>query len=222
MRLFFFQDTWQRRAPVRSARLSGLLLALWTPAAAAAPRTFSIDGSTSTAAAHVGKTGLASFAGHEHLVVAQDIQGEVVFDPEDLPRSSVDLLIPARSLKVSAQGEPDGDAPKVEQAMRSPGVLDIARFSTVHFRSIEVRGAQGAPGAYTLTIAGELSLHGVAKAVTVPVHLEVSGDALTASGTLVVKQTTFGIEPTTAAGGLVKVEDEVTLTFRIAARATPR
>jgi hypothetical protein len=31
----------------------------------------------------------------------------------------------------------------------------------------------------------------------------------------------FGIEPTSVAGGLVKVEDEVTLTFRIGARVIP-
>ena len=41
----------------------------------AALRTFSIDGSASTATAHVGKTGIVGFAGHEHVVVARNIQG---------------------------------------------------------------------------------------------------------------------------------------------------
>jgi hypothetical protein len=36
---------------------------------------------------------------------------------------------------------------------------------------------------------------------------------------MVVRQTDFGIEPVVAAGGLVKVEDEVTVSFRIVARA---
>lgn len=198
---------------------SFLLLLLIGSAAGAAPRTYAIDSSASTATARVGKTGLASFAGHEHLVTAGDLQGEVVFDAEDLPRSSVDLVIPARALRVSPEGEPEGDAPKVEQAMRGPGVLDILRFATLHVRSVEVKGARTAPGTWALTLAIELTLHGVTKSFSVPLQLEVRGDLLTATGKLAVKQTEFGIEPTTAAGGLVKVEDEVGLAFRIVARA---
>jgi polyisoprenoid-binding protein YceI len=201
------------------ARLSSALILLWIPAAAAAPRTFAIDGNKSSASAHVGKTGIGSFAGHEHTVVAQTIQGEVVLDLEELSRSSVDLIVSARSLKVSEQGEPEGDAPKVQQAMRGPDVLDVARYSTIHFRSTEVTGKEVAAGSYDLTIAGELSLHGIVKSFTVPVHLEVRGEMLTAAGKMVVRQTDFGIEPTSAAGGLVRVEDEVVLTFRIEARA---
>ena len=193
---------------------------LWISAAAAAPRTFSIDDSSSSATAHVGKTGIASFAGHEHNVVARTMQGEVIFDPAALSRSSVDLVVSTRSLKVSEKGEPEGDAAKVQEAMRGPHVLDVARFGTIHFRSTAVSGKETAKGSWALTLLGDLSLHGIAKAFTVPVQVEVRGNALTATGKLVLQQTEFGIEPTEAAGGLVKVENEVALTFRIAARAT--
>jgi polyisoprenoid-binding protein YceI len=187
----------------------------------AAPRTFTIDGNASTAAAHVGKTGILGAAGHEHNVVAKIIQGEVVLDAEDLAASSVDLIVDARTLRVSEEGEPEGDQPKVQEAMRGPQVLDVGRFGTIHFGSNSVSGKQAGPGAYDLVIAGELSLHGVSRAVSVPVHVEVNGPALTASGKLVVKQTDFAIEPTNAAGGLVKVANEVALSFRIGARAAP-
>jgi len=202
-----------------TARICCLLIASWIPAAAAAPRTFSVDGSASSASAHVGKTGIGSFAGHDHTVLAQGIQGEVVLDPEQLSRSSVDVVVNARSLKISEEGEPQGDPPKVQRAMRGSKVLDVGRYGTIHFRSVEVAGKQVAPSSYDLTVVGELSLHGVTKAFTVPVRVDVRGDTLNATGKMVVKQTDFGIEPTTAAGGLVKVEDEVPLSFRIAARA---
>jgi len=204
-----------------TARISCLLIAAWIPAALAAPRTFTIDGNASTATAHVGKTGIGSFAGHEHTVVARTIQGEVVVDLEDLSRSSVDLIVNARSLGVSEEGEPAGDAPKVQQAMRGPSVLDVARYGTIRFRSVEVTGKRIAPSSYDLTLLAELTLHGVTKVFKVPVRLEVQGEALSASGKMVMKQTDFGIEPTSAAGGLVRVEDEVVLTFRIGARAGP-
>src|SRR6267142_3869231 len=125
-----------------TARISCLLIAAWIPAALAAPRTFTIDGNASTATAHVGKTGIGSFAGHEHNVVARGLQGEVMLDAANLPASAVDLIVPTRSLTVSAEGEPEGDAAKVQQIMLGPSVLDVGRFSTIHFGSTEVKGAQ--------------------------------------------------------------------------------
>jgi len=73
--------------------------------------------------------------------------------------------------------------------------------------------------ATSLTVGGDLSLHGAVRPIVVPVQIQLRGDALTCMGKLVVKQTDFGIEPTAAGGGLVKVEDEVTVTFGIISRA---
>ncbi len=150
------------------ARFSAGLLLLWMGPAAAATRTFAIESSASTVRVHVGKTGIGSFAGHEHEVVARSVQGEVAADFEDLSRSSVEVLVNAASLTA---------------------------------------------------VAGDLSLHGAVRPIVVPLQVELRGDALTGTGKLVVKQTDFGIERTAAAGGLVKVDDEVTVTFRIIARA---
>jgi polyisoprenoid-binding protein YceI len=196
-----------------------LCLFLLPSALLAAPRTYSIDGNHSVATAHVGKTGIGSFAGHEHTVIAGSLQGEVQFDHADLAGSSVDLIVVARSLTVSPQGEPEGDAPKVEERMRGPEVLDIARFATLHFRSTAVKGSQTSPNAWELRVTGEFSLHGASKTYEVPVRVELMADgSMVAEGKFSLNQTDFGIEPTSAAGGLVKVENEVSLTFKIGAK----
>jgi len=201
------------------ARFFALALLLWLGPAAAATRAFAIDSSASSVRIHVGKTGIGSFAGHEHQVVARSIQGEVAADLEDLSRSSVDVLVSAPSLTVVAEGEPEGDAPKIEQEMKGPHVLRATRFPSIRFRSRQVTGKQLSPGSYELTVAGDLSLHGTVKPIVVPLQVEVRGETLTGTGKLVVKQSDFGIQPTSAGGGLVKVEDEVPVTFRIVARA---
>jgi len=196
------------------------LTLLWISSAAAATSTFAVDASASSVRVHVGKTGIGSFAGHEHDVVAQSLRGEVVADFDDLPRSSVDISVNARSLKVTGGDEPQEDVPKVQQAMTGPKVLHAARFPSIRFRSREVAAKRLSPDLYELLITGELSLHGVTKTMTVvPIRLEARGDTLTGTGKMVVKQTEFGIEPVSAAGGLVQVEDEVTVSFRIVARA---
>jgi polyisoprenoid-binding protein YceI len=202
------------------SRLCVLFVVFSTEAALAAPRTFSIDGAKSSASAHVGKTGFASFAGHEHIVLARKMQGEVVLDAENLSQSSVDLIIDARALKIREEGEPDGDAPKVEQAMRAPNQLAVDDHRNILFRSNSVTGKQTAPGTFELAVAGDLSLHGVSKPFTVQIKAELKGEVLVAAGKLVIKLSDFGIEPTKAAGGLVKVENDVPIEFKIAGIST--
>jgi polyisoprenoid-binding protein YceI len=202
-----------------SARIAcALLLALAAPVAAA-PRTFAVDPTTSSLFIHVGKTGLGSFAGHEHEVVALFPKGEVAADLQDLSRSSLEVVVDGRALTVVARGEPEGDAPQVEQKMKGPDVLDVERFPTIRFRSRQIGGKPVSPDSYEVLVLGDVSLHGVTRPVSVPLKVNVHGDALTATGNFVVKQTDFGIEPVSAGGGLVKVEDEVKITLRINAQA---
>ena len=201
-----------------------LRLALWVLAlgpalpASAATRTYVIDASASAVQVHVGKSGVFGFAGHTHEVTAERFEGRVDADPDDLARSSIELSFEASGLKVSAQAEPEGDAPKVQEVMAGPKVLDVTRFPAIRFRSRQVSGRRAADGAYELQVAGEVSLHGVSHAVTVPVRVELSGATLTASGRTALAQRAFGIEPVTAGGGTVKVKNEVGVEFRIVAR----
>ena len=202
----------------RPSALVVLALAGAVPAAAAA-RTYVIDASASAVQVHVGKSGVFGFAGHTHDVTAERFGGRVEADAEDLARSSVELSFEAAGLKVSAQGEPEGDAPKVQEVMAGPKVLDVARFPKIVFRSRTISGRRTADGVYEAQVTGELDLHGLARVITVPVRIELSGDTLTASGKTTLGQRLFGIEPVTAGGGTVKVKNELGIEIRVVARA---
>jgi len=75
-----------------------------------------------------------------------------------------------------------------------------------------------AEGVYELQVTGELSLHGVARTVTVPVRVEMAGNSLTASGKTTLAQKAFGIEPVSAGGGTVKVKNELGIEFKLVGR----
>ena len=66
-----------------------------------------------------------------------------------------------------------------------------------------------------LTLAGDLTLHGVAQPMTTAVTVSYHADQVTAQGTVEIKQSEFGIEPVRAAAGLVRVEDELQVLFII-------
>ncbi len=65
-----------------------------------------------------------------------------------------------------------------------------------------------------------LTLHGVTRTLQVPVQLERSADSLAVAGRVALKQTDFAIAPLSVLGGAIQVQDEVTVRFRIRARAT--
>jgi polyisoprenoid-binding protein YceI len=191
---------------------SGLLL----PAPAqAAPRVYTLDPAHSRLTIHVGKTGLFGFAGHEHEIVAGAFHGTATFEPERPAQSMVDLTFDAGALRVSGQGEPPEDVPQVQSAMVGATCLDAARFPTIRFVSKAVAAA--GPNGGDLALRGELTLHGVTRPLTLRVHLEVTGQTLEATGTTTLKQTDFGITPISKAG-VVKVKDELTLSWRIRGR----
>lgn len=166
----------------------------------------------------VGKGGLFSFAGHDHEIVAPASEGQVALDRADIARSSVRLVFDAAALKVTGKGEPAEDVPEVQRVMLSDRVLDVARHPTITFQSRSVSRSSGSGSDVVLRIEGDLTLHGVTRRVVAQgVRLRMTGDRVTAEGKVAVRQTDFGIQPVTAAGGTVRVKDEVTIVFNVVA-----
>jgi polyisoprenoid-binding protein YceI len=101
--------------------------------------------------------------------------------------------------------------------MRGSSVLDALRFPDVRFRSKTVGGRVVSPGNYELSLAGELTLHGVTQEITVPVKVTIDGRTLIATGQTTLRHDQFGMTPVTAGGGTVKVANEIRIDFRIVA-----
>jgi len=197
--------------------VASVLLALGSATVVgAAGATYPVVESKSAVRIHVGKSGAFSFAGHKHEVLAP-VSGTVTADPANLEASSVDLTFASGRLHVIPEGEPSGDAPKVEEVMHGPQVLDAARFPEIHFRSKKVTGRALSAGGYELTLVGELSLHGMTQEITLPVKVTLDGRSLTASGKTVLRHDQFGMKPVSAGGGTVKVDNEIRVDFDVVA-----
>jgi polyisoprenoid-binding protein YceI len=186
----------------------------------AAPARYAVVSNESAITVRVGRAGLLKFAGHEHEVVTSAIEGEVVADREALAASQVQLRFGASSLRVSGKGEPEKDVPKVQAKMEGPDVLDVARFPEVTFASRAVKGAIERSGTYALTVSGDLTLHGMTRAIDLPVEVTLSGDTLAATARLTIRQTDYGLKPVSVAG-VVNVKNELAIDVRIVARAQP-
>jgi polyisoprenoid-binding protein YceI len=166
-----------------------------------------IDVNKSELVIHVGKAGLLSAAGHEHWVVAPISRGE--FSEGAQPR--VELSVDARKMTVRADEKTSAsDRAKIQETMQND-VLESSKYPEVRFHSTNVTSL----GAQAWKVTGTLTLHGVSK----PVAVEVRRDGDVYAGSAHFKQTEFGIQPVKIAGGVVKVKDELDISFKIRAAA---
>jgi polyisoprenoid-binding protein YceI len=187
-------------------------------AVAAGARRYTLDPAASRIVIHVGKAGVFGFAGHEHEVVAGLSRGIATVDLDRVDLSTVEVTFDAAALRVTGKGEPPEDVPKVQQTMLGPECLDVARFPTIRFVSTGVTAEGRAWSTHELKIRGKLTLHGVSREIAIPVHVEMTGDGFTATGSAELRQTDFGITPISKAG-VVKVKNELRLEWRLVGRA---
>ena len=144
-------------------------------------------------------------AGHEHWVEAP-ISAGVLNDTGPL---HVEFTVDTARMTVKPDPKVDAKTQAEIQKDMQEKTLESARFPHITFRSSSVR--KQAEGQWT--VSGALTLHGITKPITVAVRR--SGNAYTGHTTL--KQTDFGIKPITAAGGAVKVRNELEIEFQIVA-----
>lgn len=88
--------------------------------------------------------------------------------------------------------------------------LEAKKFPEITFHSTRIEKA----GNGQWKVDGDLSLHGVSRAVSL--NVKQGGDSWITR--TVLKQTDFGIKPISIAGGMVKVKDEIQIDCQIFAR----
>ena len=167
-----------------------------------------IDTQGSSITIHVGKAGLFSAAAHEHWVNAPIVSGTI---DTSGAMPSVRFTVDARKLSVKPEpGVSDKDQADVQANMQTK-VLQSAAYPEIVFQSTQVRRDRDNPW----KVSGDLTLHGVSKSLT----LDVARESAAYVGTAHIRQTDFGIQPIKIGGGVVKVKDELEITFRVYALA---
>jgi hypothetical protein len=162
-----------------------------------------IDAKRSTMTVHVGKTGLFSAFGDNHVVRAPIASGKV----EEGPPASVELTVDARGMTVLDPDFAPEKRAEVQKRMLGPEVLDVEKHPEIRFRSKSVTDA----GNGHFRVEGVLELRGKSG----PVAFDVSAADGRVKGSAVVSQKAFGIQPIRVAGGTVNVKDELVIDFDI-------
>jgi polyisoprenoid-binding protein YceI len=182
-------------------------------AARAGTAVYAVDPAASLIAVTVRRGGPLARLGHDHVVASRTAAGfaapsagraDISFRADQL---SVDE--PALRREAGLTTEPSAQAIEGTRANMLNRVLEAERFPLIF-----VHAQQGADG----KLAAAITLHGVTRSVALPGKVEIGTGQVTASGTLRLRQTDFGITPLAVAGGLLSVQDEIEVRYRIVAR----
>lgn len=168
--------------------------------------------------------------GHNHVVTATRIRGEVDYRPEAPLETTFTLRVPVNGLAVDdpaqrqALGPPfdtsvDPDDARATRAnMLGSKVLDAQRYPQVQ---VDSQGVSGSAPEFQVKV--RIQIRGVQQTLEVPVQTRLRGERLRVSGSVPLRQTDFGIEPLRIAFGAIAVRDQVQVQFDLTAarRGTP-
>lgn len=137
-------------------------------------------------------------------------EGTIVYDAEDLSRSSVNVTIDAASI--------DTDLPDRDKHLKSPDFFDVEKFPKITFASTKVKPL----GANKAQVEGTLTMKGVSKPVTLEVAILGTGPDAWGNtrggfeGRVKVNRQDYGIAwNKVVEGGGTVLGDEVEITLNV-------
>ena len=180
-----------------------------TPAAS-----YRLDASRSKFIAHALAGGLLWFKGHDHLVAVREFTGEARLDPDSLSGSSLEIVAKAASMEETSSVFTEPQKQIINKELREI-VLKPEQYPDITFRSTGVTGKSASTNQYDLKIAGNLTLLGVTRPITIPTKVTVVGNELRAQGDFSIDRSDYKVKATSAFHGMVRVRDTVKFEFDI-------
>ena len=182
---------------------------------------YRVDPQQSRVFIRTGRDGPMKAAGHDHVIASADIEGLVLVSG-DPARSRADLRLPLQQLVVDDPAyreefglEPDLPESAIDGTTRNmqEKVLESNLFPWAT-ASVRVRSMQEDQAELDVTV----TVHGMSSAYTVPAELSIDPETLSVVGSMSVAHGDFGLTAFSAAGGLLRVAEEIEIVFEIVAQ----
>ena len=132
-------------------------------------------------------------------------------------RSSLQITIEAASLSEVGKDFSEADCKAIDKDVRERA-LEVSKHPQIVFRSTRVVPRKISENEYLLEIRGSLALHGVTRPVTIPTRMTLRNGVLMARGSFTVRHSDYEMERLSAAGGTIKAENDIRMSFMIVGR----
>ena len=154
---------------------------------------------------------------HERELRSNAISGSIVFSAPNKP-ASLTMAAKANSFRTIKKHElSSNDVAKIDQVTRD-SILEAGKYPNVTFKSTRINYKPGAGGAFSGTVIGNLTMHGVTRAVSVPISGKVAGNLIKAKGSFKVNQSDYGMTIISIMGGIISARDMVQVNLDLTAK----
>jgi len=169
------------------------------------------------------RAGRAARLGHNHVLSAPQFTGFFHLPTGAAANGRFDLVFRLDQLEIdnpayrSALGAAFSSvvSPEAIESTREhllgENYLQADRFPFVRIQSLQISGE-----APKFAAKVRVEIHGQQREMWIALDVEGLPDRLSVSGSFVLRQTDFGVQPYSLLGGLLSVQDEVVLDFKLA------
>lgn len=198
------------------------LKAVYSALGEAGGRVFTLDPGKSTVRIYVFRGGRAAKLGHNHVLSAPQFIGFFYLPVTGASNGRFDLAFRLDQLEIdnpeyrSVLGSafssiltPE-DIKGTRKHMLGDNNLQADKFPFVVVHSLQVSGDSPKFAAKV-----QIEMHGQKREMWIPLSVEGLPEHLSVAGSFVLRQTDFGAQPYSVLGGLLAVQDEVVIEFKL-------
>lgn len=180
------------------------------------PRVFTFDATASEIAVILTQEGMLSRRYPTHRVLAKSFSGKIEL-PKDETKMTVGLEAEAKMLTNVDATMGDFERKEFHNVLRNQ-ILETDKFPSIKFTSVSVTNVQRDGDKRSFTLTGDLTVHGTTKRASFPVNATLSDKELRATGEEKMKLSDFGLKPFEKGMGLIKIADELKVSFTVVAK----
>ncbi len=207
--------------PAQGARPADLT-AEYAALAAAGGRSFTVDPGKSTVRIYVFRGGRAGRVGHNHVLSAPQFTGYFFLPAAGASNGRFDLEFRLDHLEIDNPAIRSGLGSAFSSALSADAIdgtrrhmlgadnMQADQFPLVRVRSLRITGESPKFAAEV-----RIEMHGQTREIWLPLDVQGLPDHLSVAGSFVLRQSDFGVKPYSFLGGLLAVEDEVVIEFKL-------
>jgi len=183
-------------------------------------KVYTLNPSASRVRIYAFRAGTAAILGHNHVLSSPQFTGFIYLPEDGISAARFDLEFRLDQLEIdnpedrSSLGSAfstiltPGSIGRTREHMLSS--LQADRFPIVRIHSLQIAGEVP-----KLAAKIQVELHGQQREIWIPLSVESLPDHISATGTLVLRQSEFGVQPYSVLGGFLAVQDEVVVEFSL-------
>lgn len=185
-------------------------------------KVYTLNPASSTVRIHAFRAGSAARLGHNHVISVPQFTGFAYLPPSGPASARFDLEFRLDQLEIDnpayrlALGKAFSSVltsearESIRNHMLGADNLEADQFPFVRIHSLQIAGE-----APKFAVKVQVELHGQKREMWIPLDVAGLPDRLTVTGAFVLHQTDFGVHPYSALGGVLAVQDEVVIEFKL-------